>query len=60
MKLTKQMGGEITLSADGLAVEEDPPGQCKVTYLATGLCWNVQETVEEVNALIAADLGAKP
>lgn len=55
MKLTKQTGGDLFLPADGLAVEEDPPGQTKVTYLATGQVFNVEESVEKVNELIAKE-----
>lgn len=55
MKLTNVNGLVLSIPPDGLAVEEDPPGSTKITFVATGQVWNVQESVDQVLAMIAKE-----
>ncbi len=59
LKLHNYNGMQLFLPGDPslIAVEEDPPGSTKITVLATGAVWNVQETVDQVLALMKEESG---
>jgi hypothetical protein len=54
VKLTNYNGLPLHLPGDPnqLAIEEDPPGSTKITILATGAVFNVQESADEVLRLM--------
>jgi hypothetical protein len=59
LKFEKNEGGEIDIpSSIDWIVEDDPPGQCKLTNPNTGQVYNVKGTVADAVALIAREKAA--